>query len=182
MSEVFVGQMQPFGFPFAPRGWKICDGSLLSIAQYQTLYALIGTTYGGNGTTNFAVPDTRGRTLLGQGSTYFGSAYVMGQVGGYEAVTLTDQNLPMHMHPMFASPQPATQPGPGGTEWLSGSNGSDPTSGDPVTVQIYGPSNGPTVKLQGVAATGGNQPVGILQPFLVNNYCIVVEGIYPSRN
>ena len=103
MSEVFIGVLQPFAFPFAPRNWKICDGSLLPIAQYQTLFALIGTTYGGNGATNFAIPDTRGRILLGQGRLPGGSTYTIGESSGSEAVTLTVQNLPAHMHLMMAS-------------------------------------------------------------------------------
>jgi microcystin-dependent protein len=181
MSEVFIGVMQPFAFQYAPRNWKICDGSLLPIAQYQTLFSLIGTTYGGNGTTNFAIPDTRGRILLGQGRLPGGSTYTIGESSGSEAVTLTVQNLPMHMHLLMASMPGATAPAPGSNEWLSTANGSDPTSGDAVTVQVYAPA-GPAQPLQGVAAAGGNGPAPIMQPFLVNNYCIAVLGIFPSRN
>lgn len=181
MSEVFIGVMQPFGFPYAPRNWKICDGSLLPIAQYQTLFSLIGITYGGNGTTNFAIPDTRGRILLGQGHMPGGSTYAMGQSSGSETVTLTVQNLPAHMHLLMGSTQSATAPGPAANEWLGAANGSDPTSGDAVTVQVYAPA-GPAQPLQGVAPAGGNQPAPIMQPFVVNNYCIAVQGIYPSRN
>lgn len=182
MSEVFIGSIQPFGFDFAPRGWMICNGRLLSIAQYDALFALIGTTYGGDGVTTFAIPDTRGRTLLGQGATYFGHSYSMGQTGGFETVTLTSQNLPMHTHMMMASFQSATLPAPGAGEWLSGANGSDPTSGDAVTVHIYAPAGGTMNAMNDLTPAGGSQPVGIDQPFLVNNYCIAVEGIFPSRN
>lgn len=181
MSEVFIGVLQPFAFPFAPRNWKICDGSLLPIAQYQTLFALIGTTYGGNGATNFAIPDTRGRILLGQGRLPGGSTYTIGESSGSEAVTLTVQNLPAHMHLMMASVNGSTAAAPGSNEWLSTANGSDPTSGDAVTVHVYAPA-GAAEPLQGVGPAGGNQPAPIMQPFLVNNYCIAVQGIFPSRN
>ncbi len=181
MSEVFVGVIQPFGFPFAPRDWMICNGSLLSIAQYQALYALIGTTYGGDGVNTFAIPDTRGRVLLGQGSSYFG-AFTMGEIGGLESVTLTPQNLPMHNHVLFASRQPATQPTPGTGEFLAGANGADPTSGDAVTVHVYAPTGGTMTTMAELSPTGGNEPMPIQQPYLVNNYCIAVQGIYPSRN
>lgn len=181
MSEVFIGVMQPFAFQFAPRNWKICDGSLLPIAQYQALFSLIGVTYGGNGTTNFAIPDTRGRILLGQGRMPGGSTYTMGEAGGSETVTLTVQNLPAHMHMLIASTQSATAPAPGSTEWLDAANGSDPTSGDAVTVHIYAPA-GAAEPLQGVGPAGGNQPAPIMQPFLVNNYSIAVQGLFPSRN
>jgi len=181
MSEVFVGVMQPFAFPFAPRNWKICDGALLPIAQYQTLFALIGTTYGGNGTTNFAIPDTRGRILLGQGRMPGGSTYTIGESSGSESVTLTVQNLPAHMHTLITSTQSAMASAPGSAEWLDAPNGSDPTSGDAVTVQIYAPA-GAAQPLQGVGPSGGNQPAPIMQPFLVNNYSIAILGIFPSRN
>ena len=181
MSDVFVGVIQPFGFPFAPRDWMICNGSLLSVHQYQALYALIGTTYGGDGVNTFAIPDTRGRILLGQGSTYFG-AFTMGEVGGLESVTLTSQNLAVHNHLMFASIQQATLPTPGTGEWLAGANGSDPTAGDAVTVHVYAPPGGTMTAMADLGPAGGNEPVDIRQPYLVNNYCIAVQGIYPSRN
>lgn len=182
MSDVFIGVIQPFGFEFAPRNWMICNGRLLPISQYETLFALITTTYGGDGITNFAIPDTRGRTLLGQGSTYFGSRYAMGQTGGYESVSLTQQNLPQHTHVMLASTPQATLPAPGANEWLSGANGADPTSGDAVTINIYAPAGGTMQAMADLTAAGGNSPVDVMQPFLVNNYCIAVQGIFPSRN
>lgn len=181
MSEVFVGLLQQFPFNWAPRGWMICNGSLVSISQYQALFALIGTTYGGDGVTNFAIPDTRGRTLLGQGQIAGGGRYEMGQASGAEAYTLTLQNLSMHNHLLFASIQGANAAAPGMTVSLATSNGSDPTSGDAVNVQIYGPS-GTNQPLQGIMPVGGNQAISLMQPYLVNNYCIAVEGIYPSRN
>lgn len=181
MSEVFVGVIQPFGFPFAPRDWMICNGSLLSVAQYQALYALIGTTYGGDGVNTFAIPDTRGRILLGQGSAYFGT-FTMGETGGLESVTLTSQNLPVHNHIMFASVQPATLAAPGAGELLAGANGSDPTSGDSVTVHVYAPAGGTMNAMADLSPAGGYEPVEIQQPYLVNNYCIAVQGIFPSRN
>lgn len=181
MSEVFVGLLQQFPFNWAPRGWMICNGALLSISQYQVLFTLIGTTYGGDGVNNFAIPDTRGRTLLGQGQIAGGQTYRIGESSGAEAYTLTLQNLSMHNHLLFASMQAANSPTAGTTLSLANANGSDPTSGDAVTVQIYGPS-GTNQPLQGIVPVGGNQAISLMQPYLVNNYCIAVEGIYPSRN
>jgi microcystin-dependent protein len=182
MSQVFVGQLQQFPFDWAPRGWMICNGALISTVQYQALFALIGTTYGGNGTTNFAIPDIRGRTLVGQGQFPGGGRYTMGEASGSESYVLTQQNLPIHNHVLFASPQAANAATPGGASpYLAHSNGSDPTSGDAVTVQIYAPV-GAAQPLQGVTTAGGNQPIDLMQPYIVNNYCIAVEGIYPSRN
>ncbi|RZJ31454.1 MAG: phage tail protein, partial [Brevundimonas sp.] len=109
MSEVFVGLLQPFGFPFAPRDWMLCNGAILPISQYQALYALIGNTYGGDGVNTFAIPDTRGRTLVGQGHLPGGQTYAMGESGGLEAYTLTEQNLPMHTHMLMATDQGAAQ-------------------------------------------------------------------------
>jgi len=180
MSEVFVGLLQPFGFPFAPRGWMICNGALLPIAQYETLYALIGTTYGGDGVNTFAIPDTRGRTLLGQGSSFFGT-YTIGEIGGLESYTLTIQNLPAHTHMLLAATQGATLGAPASGDHLAAAGGSDPTSGDAVNVNVYAPS-GAAQPMQGVGQVGGNQPTPIMQPFLVNNYCIAVDGLFPSRN
>lgn len=182
MSEVFIGLLQQFPFDWAPRGWMICNGSLLSISQYSTLFALIGNSYGGDGVTNFAIPDTRGRTLVGQGQLPGGGRYAMGQYGGSGSYTLTQQNLSMHSHLLFASGQAATAAAPGSTNLsLAHTNGSDPTSGDAVNIQIYAPV-GAAQPLQGLVSTGGNQPINLMQPYTVNNYCIAVQGIFPSRN
>lgn len=183
MSEVFVGLLQPFAFPFAPSGWMICNGTTLPIDQYEALFTLIGTTYGGNGTTNFAIPDTRGRTLIGQGHFPGGDNFAMGQKAGTETVTLTSQNLPAHTHILFSGVTAANSdtPGSSGSLLLDRAGGSSPVSGDPLTVHVYGPS-GANVPMQEMGPAGGNQPAPIMQPFLVNNYCIALYGIYPSRN
>jgi len=184
MAQVFIGTLQPFGFDFAPYGWAFCDGRLLSIAQYQALYSLITTTYGGDGVVNFKLPDTRGRTLLGQGNS-LGTTYTMGEAAGQEQATLTQSNLPAHNHLMNVSGNAATlhAPAGGGADLLAAANGSDPTSGDAVTVNIYAPSGGGAVaSLGGVMPSGNNMPVTVMQPFLTNNYCIALAGIYPSRN
>lgn len=181
MSEVFIGVIQPFGFPFAPREWMICNGALLPISQYDALFALIGTTYGGDGVNTFAIPDTRGRTLLGQGSS-LGTTWMIGETGGYESMTLTQQNLPAHSHPLLAAAGAGTVPAPGSADVLAAATGHDPTSGDDVTVNIYAPAGGASQPMGGVTPAGGNLPVEMMQPYLVNNYCIAVSGIWPSRN
>ena len=184
MAEVYIGTLQPFGFDFAPRGWAFCDGRQLPIAQYQALYQLITTTYGGDGGVYFQLPDTRGRNLLGQGQSTTGTTYDIGEAAGHEEVTLTPSNLPSHNHTMNVSSNSATlhTPASSFTDFLANANGSDPTSGDAVTVNIYAPSIGATTPLTGVMTSGSNLPTYVRQPYLVNNYCIALQGIYPTHN
>ena len=181
MSEVFVGLLQPFAFPFAPRDWMLCNGALLSTSQHQTLFALIGITYGGDGVNTFAIPDTRGRTLVGQGHMPGGQTYTMGQAGGLEAATLTQQNMGAHTHMLVATAQTATHAAPVLGDRLAASTGSDTTTGNSVTVRIYAPA-GAGQPLEGVVPAGDNLATPLLQPYLVNNYCIALQGLYPSRN
>jgi microcystin-dependent protein len=184
MSEVFIGTIQPFGFNFAPRNWAFCSGALLSIAQYRTLYALIGTAYGGDGVVNFQLPNANGRTLLGQGVSTTGTSYVVGETGGQQQATLTLSSLPPHSHAVNVGGGGATLQAPIGSAnvFLAAANGADPTSGDAVTVNIYAPAGGAVTSVGEMMPSGNNMPVPIVQPFLVNNYCIALFGLYPSRN
>lgn len=181
MSQVFIGAIQSFGFPFAPKGWSLCDGSQLSIQQYQSLFSLITNTYGGDGVQYFNVPDARGRLLMSQGQTDDG-LYSIGQTGGVADLTLTEANLPSHTHPLLASATLATLSVPSSTDELGVSNGSDPVSGDQVQVNIYHPAGGATVHLADLTPSGSGLPVSLMQPYLVNNYCIALQGIYPTHN
>lgn len=176
MSEVFIGQIMPTAFHFAPRGFALCDGQLLPINQNQALFSLLGTQYGGNGTTNFKLPDLRGRTAVGAGSSadpaWVPPATQMGQSSGTETVALVASNLPSHTHVLQASTDADTTRNPAGT--LYGTN----------PIPIYASGSGPQVVLHAstVATAGGSVPHENMQPFQVISYCIALTGIFPSRN
>ena len=174
MAEPFLGQIIMFGGNFAPRGWALCDGQLLPISQNTALFSLLGTTYGGNGQTTFALPDLRGRVPLHMGQGPGLSPYTLGQVGGTEAVTLLVNNLPQHTHSLNGNSTGGNQPGPSGNVLAVESTG---------TSSNYS-SNAPNATLspQAVGSTGGSQPVSIQQPYLCMNFVIALQGIYPSRN
>lgn len=172
MSQPFVGQIIAVGFNYAPLGWALCNGQSLPISEYQVLYALIGTTYGGDGQTTFNVPDLRGRAAVGVGQAPGLSPYALGQVSGTESVTLTANQIAPHTHTLRAA---ATQ------------TGSTPTAvevlGTPSTEPIYGTA-GPATSLHPASvgmATGGNLPHDNLQPYQTINYIIALEGIYPPQ-
>ena len=169
MSEPFLGQIQAFGFNFAPRGWAFCSGQILSIAQNTALFSLLGTTYGGNGQTTFALPDLRGRTPLHMGQGPGLSSYDLGQVAGTESVTLLSTQMPAHNHTHVASSGPPADNLPGGNFVAAAA--------------IYAASPGDSVMApSSIGIAGGNQPHPNMQPYLVLNWCIALEGIFPSRN
>lgn len=197
MSEPFIGQIEYFGFNFAPRNWAFCNGQLLPINQNAALFSLLGTTYGGNGTTTFALPDLRGRTAIHWGSGPGLSNYSLGQVSGTETVTLLTTQMPAHVH--SATYTPTTQPVinaatakatasiPSAGALLARSVDDSPNPG--AQVRIYAPAGTtPTVSLGGVnvagttAIAGSNVPVSNLPPYLTINTCIALFGIFPSRN
>jgi microcystin-dependent protein len=181
--EVYIGTIQPFAFNFAPYGWALCAGQLMSVPQYGALFSLINTTYGGDGQNTFALPDQRGRAILGQGVMPGGSTYVMGEEAGTEHTTLLPSQMPAHTHLITASAMPATSHQPASNMMLGAASGSDPTSGDSITVNIYGPGPATAVLSPStIGVTGGSQPFSIMQPYLVVNYSIAIQGIYPSRN
>lgn len=171
MSEPFVGEIRMVGFNFAPRGWATCDGQILSIAQNTALFSLLGTTYGGNGQTTFALPDLRGRVPIHQGQGLGLSLRTIGEVAGVENHTLNGNEMPMHNHLVSANNEGSTTGRPGGAvPSVSGSN-------------IYaGSGDGTTMNPQMIGLAGGSQPHNNMQPFLVINFIIALEGIYPSRN
>jgi microcystin-dependent protein len=181
--EYYLGTIQPFAFQWAPRGWMFCSGQLLSIAQNSALFSLLGVAYGGNGTTTFALPNLNGRTALGQGPSTTGSSYSIGETAGVENTTLISPQMPMHTHGLMAATGAATTNEPGTAVMLAAANGADPTSGDAVTVNIYSPGPALTnLSPNSIGIAGGSQPFGIMQPYLVINYCIATSGIFPSRN
>ena len=185
MSNVYLGQIVQFGFAFAPRGFTYCNGALLSISQYSALFSLLGTQYGGNGSTNFAVPDLRGRAAIGQGQGPGTSIFPMGALGGSEQVTLTTANLPAHTHAstLQANTARASTQLPAAGSLLARGFDNGGTGAQPA---LYVPAGtaGTTVALGGltIGATGNGTPFAIRDPYLAINYCIATSGIYPSRN
>lgn len=176
--EGTIGEIRMFAGNFAPRAWAFCDGSLLSIAQNTACFSILGTTYGGNGQTTFALPDLRGRLPVGAGQGPGLSNYSLGQVSGVESVTLTVQNIPPHAHAMFASSDPPVQNTAQGASLASNSRATNPPM---ANIYAAGQTNQvPMGATTGVV--GGGSPVSIVQPILGLNYIICLEGIFPSRN
>ncbi|MGY2894898.1 phage tail protein [Deinococcus sp. UYEF24] len=171
MSNPYIGEIRLFAGNFAPANWAFCDGNLLSISDYDTLFNLIGTTYGGDGQNTFALPDLRGRVPLHQGQSG-GSPYVLGQSAGTESVTLSAQQLPVHSHPLTATSGAATSTAPSGQLLATVGSG-----------EVY-ISDTPTASLSAasVGLSGGSQPHENLMPFLGVNYIISLFGIYPSQS
>ena len=178
--EEYLAIIKIFGGSFAPRGWAMCQGQILSIAQNTALFSIIGTTYGGNGQTTFALPDLRGRAPIGWGQGPGLSAYNIGQVSGTETVSILLNNMPAHNHAI------------GGTVQLpvndSNADADGPIGaylGTPSTAIYSSTTNGVAANLNTnltTAVVGGSNPVGILQPVLAISYIICMEGIFPSRN
>lgn len=180
MTQPFMATIQPFAFQFAPKSWAQCNGQLLAISQNSALFSLLGTTYGGNGTSTFALPNAQSRTLVHWGQGPGLSPYVMGEVTGAEQETLLTSNLPGHSHLMNASTAAATAVAPQ-NGLVAAANGVDEATSDAVTVQVYGPAPG-TVTLAPTSMAGSSIPISILQPLNTVNFCIALYGLYPSRN
>lgn len=176
-TEPFIGEIMIGGFNFAPRGWALCNGQIMGIAQNTALFSILGTTYGGNGQTTFNLPDLRGRAILGVGQGPGLSDYSLGETGGSEIVTLLQTEMPAHNH--------AVQ-----------TNNGDGTLGTPVNNFFAGPGadrdlfwynpatsgTTPNMNPAAVALAGGGQPHNNMMPYQVLNYCIAMQGIFPSRN
>jgi microcystin-dependent protein len=177
MSTPYIGEIRMFGFGTrgAPNGWWACDGSLLPISQYDALFALIGTTYGGDGQTTFAVPDLRGRLPIHQGTGPGLSTYVIGQKAGTETVTVLPTQMPAHTHTLAVTSAAATAVTPG-TSLLPGT-----VSGETFyTSDITGATALP-MTAQATSAAGGSQPHENCMPTLTAQYCIATQGIFPSQ-
>jgi microcystin-dependent protein len=169
MSQPFVGEIRMVGFNFAPVGWAFCDGSTQSIDQNTALFQLIGTTYGGDGTTTYNLPNLLGRLPIHQGIDTSGNPYVLGQISGTETVTLTTQQIPSHNHPLQAASSAATMTNPTALT-LAASN-----------VDVYVTPTSPTATIDASTLSGGSQPHDNLMPFLCINFIISLFGIFPSQ-
>lgn len=168
----YVGEMRMFAGNFAPTGWLFCDGQLLPISEYETLFQLIGTTYGGDGQETFALPDLRGRLPVHQGAGPGLSGIIIGEAGGTESVTLISSQLPVHTHSMGAvDAQPGNEVSPAGRLPALSLN---------VVPYLNDPPGG-SFHLAAVTPVGGNQPHENLHPYLCVNFIIAAYGVFPSQ-
>jgi microcystin-dependent protein len=170
MSTPFLSEIRIMSFNFAPKGWALCNGQLLPINQNQALFALLGTTYGGNGQTNFALPNLQGRIAIS-----FGSGYTLGERGGEEAHTVIMSEMPAHIHPANADVKQ-------GNNTVANMNGAYIANTGGNNLFSTGSNNMVAMYPQMVSATGGSQPHENRQPYLALNFCIALQGIFPSQN
>jgi microcystin-dependent protein len=167
MAQPYVGEIRMFAGNFAPAGWMFCEGQLISIAENETLFVLIGTTYGGDGQSTFALPDMRGRLPIHQGG-----GFVLAQTGGTEEVTLTTNQIPSHTHPFLAATATTDSANPSGN-FIGKTNDVDVFYEDTPTG---------TMRAQAISVVGGNQPHTNFQPYLCINFIISLFGIFPSQS
>jgi microcystin-dependent protein len=178
----YLGMIFPFAGNFAISGFQMCNGQLLSISQNTALFSILGTFYGGDGTSTFALPDLRGRTIVHQGQGSGLSPYAIGQSGGGEHQTLLTNQLPAHSHALNVNSAAGNTATPGTTTFLSGGA---PTGSGPNASQLMSyttTANNASLNAASIGSTGGGQPVSIIQPYLATTYLIAMEGVYPSRN
>jgi len=174
--DAYIGDIRLFAGSFAPVGWILCNGTLLSISEYDTVFAIIGTTYGGDGVTTFAVPDLRGRLPVGQGNGPGLTPRVLGQAFGSESVTLLTTQIPSHTHALVASTAAATASSP--ATGVFAQNGADSFY---TTVPTTNPQP-QTFNAASVQSAGGTQPHDNIMPTTAINYIMCLAGIFPSRN
>jgi microcystin-dependent protein len=178
MAEPFLGQISVFGFDFAPVNWQQCKGQIVNVNQFSALFALLGTRFGGNGTTNFGLPNMQGNVAVGQGQLAGGSNYVLGASGGASTVALSRPQGPTHDHNLMATVTVADKKGAAGNVLarpeISGQTKS-------TTGKLYNPNALDTPLNAPISPIGNGQPHDNLQPFLVLNYCICIIGIVPPR-
>jgi microcystin-dependent protein len=171
MSTPYIGEIRIFGGNFAPLGWAFCAGQLLAIAQYDALFNLIGTTYGGDGVTTFGLPDLRGRIPVHQGTLAPNVQFVIGQASGVETVTLSSAQIPVHTHPLLVDSAAGTANTP-----LNGMLAA--ASSDSYATTLVGTG----MNTRAIGVTGASQPHDNVQPYLCMNFIIALEGIYPSQS
>jgi microcystin-dependent protein len=174
MADPFVAEIRIFPFNFAPRGWAFCNGQILPISQNTALFSLLGTTYGGDGKSTFALPDLQGRAPMHPGQGPGLSLHDLGESSGSETVTLLQSEIPGHSHAWSASSADATSQSPVGELTAAGAGG----------ITLYAAPQTPPTSLSpnAITSSGGNQPHNNLQPYLTVNFCIALQGIFPPRS
>lgn len=173
MAQPYIGEIRMFAGNFAPAGWSFCDGQLVPISQNDALFILIGTTYGGDGESTFALPNLQSRIPLHMGTGPDGVTYQLGETGGVESVTLTTQQIPNHTHTLIGTSNPATETGPGGN--LFGISAQ-------VEYGTTGLSADTAMNAAAISPVGGSQPHENCAPFLCINYIISLFGLFPRQN
>ncbi|MGE3466700.1 MAG: phage tail protein [Pyrinomonadaceae bacterium] len=173
MADPFVAEIRIFPFNFAPQGWAFCDGQLLPLSQNTALFSLLGTTYGGNGKSNFALPDLQGRAPMHPGQGPGLSLHDLGETGGSETVSLLESEIPAHSHPLMSLPAPANRTNPAGNSIARASAGTPylPAGGAPLV----------SASPQALSPAGGDQPHNNMMPYLTFNFCIALQGVFPPR-
>ena len=175
MADPFVAEIRIFPFNFAPKGWAFCDGQILPLSQNTALFSLLGTTYGGDGKSNFALPNMQGNVPMHPGQGPGLSLHDLGETGGSETVSLLESEMPSHSHGLLAAPNPALVATPSPNVSMARSK----------TVNAYLPTNFSqgTVSMSGntLAPAGGDQPHNNMQPYLTLNFCIALQGVFPPR-
>ncbi len=170
MADPFVAEIRIFPFNFAPAGWAFCNGQLLPISQNTALFSLLGTTYGGDGKSTFALPDLQGSAPMHPGQGPGLSLYDLGQTGGSDYVTLLQSEMPVHNHGLFA------------TEEAANENNPAPDRAPGAGLAIWATPNNPTqMNFQTLAVSGGSQPHNNMMPYLTFNFCIALQGVFPPR-
>jgi microcystin-dependent protein len=172
VADPFTGEIRIFPYNFAPRGWAFCDGQVTSIAQFPELFEVIGTTYGGDGETTFALPNLKGRVPLHPGEGPGLSPYALGDAGGTDVVALTNGEMPSHRHAIQATTAPGTTSTPDGNVVLAA----------PASGSAYKATGTLTPMGSVLTNTGGSLPHTNRQPYLAFNFCIALVGVYPERN
>jgi len=167
MAQPYVGEIRMFGGNFAPQGWMLCDGQLLPISEYEVLFNLIGTTYGGDGQSTFALPDLRSRIPIHQGN-----GFTLAETGGVETVTLTVNQMPQHTHPLVASSDASNQSTPIGSMLANATA---------AGAMVYA-SGAPAAMAPAILPVGGSQPHDNMMPFLAVNFIISLFGIFPTQS
>ena len=178
MSVPFLGEIKIVSFNFPPKGWALCNGQLMPINQNQALFSLLGTMYGGDGKSTFALPNLEGSAPIDFGQGPGTSDRVQGEMGGEPSVTLLQSELPSHGHQLGASTATGASANPAGNVWAAGKVGRQ-------AVNLYAPASGatpPTMSPFALAASGGNLPHNNMPPFLVVNFCIALQGVFPPRS
>jgi microcystin-dependent protein len=174
MADPFVAEIRIFPFNFAPKGWAFCDGQILPLSQNTALFSLLGTTYGGNGQSNFALPNLQGSAPMHPGQGPGLSLHDLGETGGSETVSLLEAEIPAHTHTLQASNQPGEDPAPNPSEALARSVGAS-------LYQSVTNTNLVQLSPNALVPTGGDQPHNNMMPYLTLNFCIALQGVYPPR-
>ncbi|MCC8968303.1 phage tail protein [Bradyrhizobium sp. Pear76] len=175
MSDQFVAEIRIFPFNFAPRGWALCDGQLVSISQNAALFSLLGTTYGGNGTSNFALPNLQGNAPMHPGQSNSGTLYVLGQTGGTTTVTLLQAQMAQHNHGVLGNIGQSELATPSPARSLARANPGQAYTATLTNISQFSATSS-------ILPAGGNQAHNNMMPFLTLNFCIALQGIFPPRS